>query len=61
MGNSTMEINISLPPYIRSKGFVNRPRAARREPMREIIIIMTRYKGADDTFHPGFTADVICV
>ena len=44
---STGTSSLSFPPYIRSKGFVNRPRAARREPTREIIIIMTRYKGAD--------------
>ena len=37
---------LSFPPYIRSKGLVNRPRAARHAPTPEIIIIMTRYKGA---------------
>ena len=31
----------NVTPYIRSKGLANRPRAARRAPTLEIIIIMT--------------------
>ena len=47
----TVDANVTFPPYIRSKCFLNRPRAARRAPTREIIIIMTRCEGADVTLH----------